>query len=1127
MVTVEEQSQQISQARQQLEAQRQAAEQARQQLEQARSRLPRRTSQTALRGQLGGLQGRQQQYKIQAAEQNIAAKQAEVSKFEEQLKPYEQQIGQAESQLSDYQRTQEAQKNVERAISQGMVGALAIYGTGKEQELAQQYVTQQRIGIESAEYLSKNPEILTEKVNILISKGLTEESAYKKLGFVLDTPKDNKLVLEPLVSRKGTEGLPPIEYNKPSEVTGTYTLAPKKNIVQKGIQAVSNIFYDVTGQQTPKEVVRTAIGSSKDISQPLTIKEVVIESAKIPLKATSILGGLSEVGTTKTISKVAPEFGGINIKTPELAKVNIVRNPRMETIQLTPQVETIDARPSGSFNIFTPSQIGKTANIGTQVGLFYAAGTSKVAGKVLDVAFMVEGGQAVLSKDTTTPQKVFGLAEAGFGAYGLAKPGINIVKREIKTGEFNQYFSSADLKVTTVETRTIYNPLEDQAIIKPRVTVSNTPEQINLNIIPKKKGNIKVEEGYPTSLLSGTVEETRQISKGISISLKKGDSFLSNKIVIGRIKPKQFTGEVQLGKNSFKESVDFGKYRRVTEVTGGEGEMILINKETGNIVAKQKVTKPSDNILDLKTKSKVNKVKIDKTFEQPYIITESGGKKVISTREGEQVLFIGKPKGYSPNLQTSKLTGEFTTDITATSSLDKGITTISSESYGYSDIIKVGERKGKLEVTTPKGTAVLKKRVGQTIEFGKDTDIDIVRTMSGEKGKVSMRVITPNIERQIAESSGTSIVQIEAGSKLLKEPRRLAEIQKTEAKRLAEKTRKLNSEWTRVSEKVEKPVEVLKISKEVEKARPQPLYVGGAGGEESISLYALESKSQFNPGTTIKVPETEQYLKGFQPSEVSIPRVVGTGAIDINKAGVSSTIVSPRSTIKEYKGLGQSISIKESVSTPSSEKSFEELKLDSISMTKVNQPSRVTDLANVKFSQPSQSRELQRFESKEALKFKSALSSIQEQKNIQTTKKITEVVRTEPRVPKKPTPIIKPTSSGVKVVSKSKVKPEEDTFEVFTKKAGKDISIGKTTSGQKAKELLVGELKGTLRASGYITKQGSKIETSRLGLVGGEFTTGKKEGYRLVQKRGFRLGTTGERREIKSAKSKKRSIFGL
>ncbi len=114
----------------------------------------------------------------------------------------------------------------------------------------------------------------------------------------------------------------------------------------------------------------------------------------------------------------------------------------------------------------------------------------------------------------------------------------------------------------------------------------------------------------------------------------------------------------------------------------------------------------------------------------------------------------------------------------------------------------------------------------------------------------------------------------------------------------------------------------------------------------------------------------------------------------------------------------------------------------------------------------------------------------------------------EPRIPK---PI---NFFGMNKIKNEKEEGKEGGFfEVFVKKFGKDVSIGKFRTLGKAKKSLKTELVDTLRASGFITKEGKKV---KFGIedFGSEFRKAKSDQFRIVQKSSKRLGRKSETKEI-------------
>lgn len=123
---------------------------------------------------------------------------------------------------------------------------------------------------------------------------------------------------------------------------------------------------------------------------------------------------------------------------------------------------------------------------------------------------------------------------------------------------------------------------------------------------------------------------------------------------------------------------------------------------------------------------------------------------------------------------------------------------------------------------------------------------------------------------------------------------------------------------------------------------------------------------------------------------------------------------------------------------------------------------------------------------------------------------------------KQPQPMLVPKKTLVlKSQNVFKLSPaKRGLFEAFLKRKGKDISLGKFGEFGSAKTKFLKEVKTTLGASGFITKEGKAIPFKELKL-GFEFKPSKKQPFRAVQKRGFRLGTRAEVQEIQKSRRNK------
>ena len=179
----------------------------------------------------------------------------------------------------------------------------------------------------------------------------------------------------------------------------------------------------------------------------------------------------------------------------------------------------------------------------------------------------------------------------------------------------------------------------------------------------------------------------------------------------------------------------------------------------------------------------------------------------------------------------------------------------------------------------------------------------------------------------------------------------------------------------------------------------------------------------------------------------------------------------------------------------------------------------------------TQLKELQ--ETRTQLREVQALKQKQTQKLTQKIKqRVSQLEKLKPTRP--PTPLIPPSipllPTGLGEAIEKVKKMKKGDFEVFVKKFGKDVSIGKFETQPEAKQALVKRLKTTIRASGFVERKGKKISPSQLGFFGFEFRAGKKDPFRVVQKKEKRLGVgTGETQEIQFFRKQKKSksVFGL
>lgn len=136
----------------------------------------------------------------------------------------------------------------------------------------------------------------------------------------------------------------------------------------------------------------------------------------------------------------------------------------------------------------------------------------------------------------------------------------------------------------------------------------------------------------------------------------------------------------------------------------------------------------------------------------------------------------------------------------------------------------------------------------------------------------------------------------------------------------------------------------------------------------------------------------------------------------------------------------------------------------------------------------------------------------------------------KPEKPKTKPPIIKLFDfQEEKQKTKTPVKDFLKSFDVYYRKKGEDVKLGKFETQEEGEMALKKFLGGTLRASGFIEREGKKVKPLSFGF---KFRAGKKDPFRIVEKRSFRLDRPQEVSEIqffkkKSKRKKKKSIGWL
>ena len=140
---------------------------------------------------------------------------------------------------------------------------------------------------------------------------------------------------------------------------------------------------------------------------------------------------------------------------------------------------------------------------------------------------------------------------------------------------------------------------------------------------------------------------------------------------------------------------------------------------------------------------------------------------------------------------------------------------------------------------------------------------------------------------------------------------------------------------------------------------------------------------------------------------------------------------------------------------------------------------------------------------------------VQQIKSLQIPKQIT---KSDLFKPQKPVRQIIPVQELPNIPRLPRFKAKQTNgYEVFVRRFGKDVSIGKAKTEAGASFRLRKELVGTARASGFVKKEGRIIPIS----LGKGFRKSKKDKFRVVQRRERRISSLGEKQEI----SRKGQLF--
>ncbi len=520
----------------------------------------------------------------------------------------------------------------------------------------------------------------------------------------------------------------------------------------------------------------------------------------------------------------------------------------------------------------TSEKIGKGASLVSEFGAYAIPG-------YFEAEIGAEIGEAALGGKFGGPKNIVEFAKekpvelALLGALGAVK-GVKFIRSTSPEVKYAKLLETPKKKVVVLETE-FETKLLKQDIIKPKLKLAIIDDFKVLDIEARTKGKLTSKKFIPKRSQAGEVFELRQIGK-------KGKKI-----------EKIFKGEVELsGGGIYRETISYSDdLKKVIEINKeGEG-MIKILKKNKKIFEK-KLKDAHQPKIKLK-KPRLEKLKVDKQFGSPGVKIEEvrleRNKKFrdfwkATDETGDQIIYGKKLK-----LESKLIKAELKSESLAGEDIAEGVKQFLQKEEGFLDIIKVGERKGLARVEGVAGKITKKTRIGQTIEFGIDKEIDTAAFLRRGKKKITLKSITPDIKRDITEFSGqtTTTIFTKPDTKIIKDAAKKAkDLEKKRSLKIkvVEKT-KAEKEFEDILSKLEKSQrskvaarkdlitnKIRNLNKRIAKQN-RKIYESKPQASEFAFGERLGPK--LDVGQVTFVEPTETFLKGAKTSFKSPPIVKG------------------------------------------------------------------------------------------------------------------------------------------------------------------------------------------------------------------------------------------------------------
>jgi hypothetical protein len=1182
MATIEEVRSATQEARNLIEQKKRESQEIQDRLRQEKESLPNVSSQQALRGQKfgGGLQGRNVRQQVIAAEQDVSSRQGEVAAYnKEVLEPYEQQVANSEAQISDYDARQAAISRVVSAYNdkdgEWRVALIAQYA---EDPYAKQYAKEFLDGVYSDRAFDTKLSAAVDQYNAGVPteeafKGLNLEYLKKKGLVKFDTQVgssesvaaadkiNNMFNSNALFNSKFTTQLPRSEAIKVNSkrsffgsmiplasAANSQTLNTNdtiesngNNIRNTGISSGDNIL--VRGISR----LRNIVGSGSDFSSNASKAEEVFKPKEI---YSSQLGGFAQAN---------PYTGQFDTSTAIVRTATIEEQKRMEEIR-NPILKYVFNTDTKQGNLLT-ADLGRLRadkeairNINTNIDTLTKANVDK-SGQWVGTEESFNKYQSNLNR---------------LKSYG-AKVGETITQPTIKVGLFGL---TENVEISRVPTSTGF--IDSSKAIA--MTTLSTAGQFGRGIAEETTKGLP-EEGYVSTNAQNVI--VRQPAPGTMQYTPMGEGIYFKDQEVGipeqRVLSKKQIGNFgeivgkgavyftpYLGNAVFASEVAYaGKesnWNPVTFVKEYPSEAIGL-ATVGALKAFQGyryITKLNPIIERVSIKAPVRDLRASQSVGKDIFISNGddvANKVIYGEQKLSQFGVAGQRvvvKSQSKIGELFKRSAKIVYEGVPVDKVGRGKAIELLEGAGYSTrnakdmlrytapkIVEQGILKGDIKIVGDKAFGSFETYIRQPVKVI-DKKLGIKT-----KGSSNIKDITEFQRKTLNVNDKEIVLEVSARNRITTSKRTITgetgELSVGFSRGFSTEA-KLNIPKAQTKDIIvlkEKPVSFLYSKRADTKLFPRQ---SGVSIDRSSSVLIKEDidfgefRSMSTGGKNVKTVTTSNELLKQSPKIETLAKPVS------KKVDIVLDVTQDISNLNTPQVL--SVDTKISKATQSLDVNIETARADVIQVpmqqSKINVNENViikpqsnmvqvssSKIASLNIQNPKireqaklQIREIQSQQIKLATKQQYKQYAKQQLRTTQKTKS-----KVKSPALKTPLKIIVPTSSNKLQKLASQVGTDE--FDVFVKKFGKDVKIKTVGSTREAKDVLVKELTGTLRASGFVERKGQKVSLETFGGFGTGFTRGKKDKNVLVQQRGFRLGRKEEVMEAQYFKKSKSRLGGF